>query len=57
MRYFVDKICPECGKKFCRLDFTQYAWRIDNKYYCSYSCVRKADEKLKQRRSNKYNVD
>jgi hypothetical protein len=37
------KVCPICGKVFyieCR---TEYAYKIKHKYYCSYTCFRKAE--------------
>ena len=42
----MTKTCKECGKKF----YTTYTWetwvyRIQNKYYCSYTCYRQAEKR------------
>lgn len=48
------KKCPCCKKKFFRLDYSDYAWKIQvrtskasgYKYYCSYTCYMKAWREL-----------
>ncbi len=48
--YFQEKICPICGKTFCILNASDWAYKLlqnkykgtRKKYYCSYKCYRKA---------------
>lgn len=40
---FREKRCANCGKRFVRIDFEDYAYVLNNKYYCSYTCFRAAE--------------
>lgn len=41
-----EKKCAYCGKSFCRIDYTNYAYKRlvkgHMKLYCSYTCMQKA---------------
>lgn len=43
-RIFSSRTCLVCGKKFTRISFSDYAYKLDGKYFCSYSCMRKYEK-------------
>lgn len=38
--------CPECRKRFGMYGYHQWAYRINNTRFCSYTCMRKAQDIL-----------
>lgn len=52
----IFKVCPICGEKKFVFDASEYVYKIGYKYYCSWTCYRKAqremEEKHKKRKSN-----
>lgn len=50
---FKEDKCPVCGKNFIIPIETVYKRKTphDTKYYCSYSCFRKGEPKVKKKRS------
>lgn len=47
------KICPACGKVFYVENRTEYVYKIKHKYYCCYTCWRKAQAPAKPLKGNK----
>ena len=50
--------CPVCGKEYyIQCDSEDYAWRLNDKMYCSYGCMRveelKSMAKIKRTRWNR----
>jgi hypothetical protein len=48
-RQFQMRKCKTCGKEMCRINWTDYAYKIQTRsngktyaYFCSYTCMRKA---------------
>lgn len=46
--------CPICGEKKFVLDPSEYVYKIGCKYYCSWTCYRKAQKEMesKKKKSN-----
>lgn len=48
-RDFFPKMCkcPECGKEYMRTcDVEEWGWRLKDKNYCSYKCMRVAERRM-----------
>lgn len=43
---FCDKKCAYCGKIFFRIDYSNYVYRENGKYFCSYNCWVKSEKKI-----------
>ena len=43
--------CPECGRRFYPTPI--YGWRIGDKKYCRYSCMRKEEKRREEKRKKK----
>lgn len=42
-----EKTCPVCGKDFIMSHADLWTYKIDSRYYCSWTCYRKA-QKMKK---------
>lgn len=45
--------CPICKEKKFVVDPSEYVYKIDHKYYCSWTCYRKAQKILEEQRTKK----
>lgn len=52
VRGLIERKCGYCGKKFCRVNWTDYAYKAGVKYFCSYKCMR-AKSKCMPKTKNK----
>ena len=43
--------CPECGRTFYPTPI--YGWRLGDKKYCRYSCMRKEEKRREEKRKGK----
>lgn len=41
---FQEKICACCGKKIVRPSFSDYIYRLGNKFYCGWNCYYKCTQ-------------
>jgi hypothetical protein len=41
---FGERVCPICKKKMVRVYWGDYAYKIGNKVFCSYKCMRKYEK-------------
>ncbi len=46
-------VCPVCGKVFFVENRAEYTYKIKQKYYCSYTCWRKAQAPAKPLKGNR----
>lgn len=44
-KIFHEKTCSNCGKILVRPCFAEYAYKIENKFFCSWTCMRRFEEK------------
>lgn len=44
-KIFSEKTCSTCGKILVRPCFAEYAYKIENKFFCSWTCMRRFEEK------------
>ena len=48
-----DKYCAICGKYMFIFNFKDYAYKRDNKYYCSWTCYTKGVKKRGRKKNKK----
>ena len=46
-----QRYCPICGKEFYITAWDSWVYRIDHKYYCSWTCYRKAQKTKKVKKN------
>lgn len=54
----IEKKCPRCGKTF--FPTGMWAYRVEGRYVCSYTCLLREREKIAEKRKHKrkkYDVD
>lgn len=50
---FEERTCPICKKKMVRLTFSEYVYRVGTKYFCGWTCYRKAQKQIKEKEKAK----
>lgn len=48
-----DRICPICKKNFSPPNVTEWAYKVPNKVFCSWTCMRKYEKTQEAKKSKK----
>lgn len=52
---FIAKKCPECGKRFL-VTTRDWIYKIDGKYFCSWTCFRQRQKKQEEQKKRRAEV-
>ena len=48
--------CVVCGTQKVCMNYGEYAWKLNNRYCCSYSCFRVLEKKMLEKKSSKLHL-